>query len=154
MTRNILTKARCDDMTQLTLAIAKSITEAAFEHAQKSGMNPLTIAVLDAGGHLVCLQRSDNSSVLRPQIAISKAATALALGSSSRKVGDLAAERPAFFEALGQMSQHVLTPVAGGVIMEDSEGHAIGTIGVTGDTSDNDEECAIVGIRSAGLVPR
>lgn len=58
-------------------------------HSSELGLKPLSVAVLDAGGHLQALQRQDGASILRPQIAIAKASGALALGVSSRKIGEI-----------------------------------------------------------------
>ncbi|WP_460988105.1 heme-binding protein [Sphingobium sp. TomTYG75] len=70
------------------------------------GLKPLSIAVLDAGWHLLAFQRQDRASKLRPQIACAKAAGALGLGVSSRKIGDMAAERPTFIASLGPIAPH------------------------------------------------
>ena len=107
--------------------------------------------MLDAGGHLIAFQRQDGASILRLQIAAGKAAGALALGVSSRKVGEMAADRPAFVGALTAMAPFAVTPAAGGVIVVGPDDHPIGAVGVTGDTSDNDEACALAGITAAGL---
>lgn len=138
-------------MTTITLDQAAAIVAAAFAHGSTAGFKPLTVAVLDAGGHLVALHRQDGSSTLRPQIAIGKAAGALALGISSRKIAEIAAERPSFVAALGPIASAGVVPAAGGVIIVGADGGAIGAVGVTGDTSDNDEACALAGIAAAGL---
>ena len=138
-------------MTHLTLDIAHRIIEGAFARGSELNLKPLTVAVLDAGGHLLALQRQDGSSNLRPEIAIGKASGALALGVSSRKIGEMAIERPTFIGALGPIAQRGVIPAAGGLIIVDKEGGAIGAVGVTGDLSDNDELCALAGI-AAGQV--
>ncbi len=107
--------------------------------------------MLDAGGHLIAFQRQDGTSTLRPQIATAKASGALALGISSRKIADMAAERPSFVASLGPIASHGVLPAAGGVIVVGADGRAIGAVGVTGDTSDNDELCALAGISAAAL---
>lgn len=135
----------------MTLDHADTIIAAAFAKSRELKLKPLSVAVLDAGGHLIAFRRQDNASTLRPQIAIGKAAGALALGVSSRAIGAMAAERPAFIASLGTISPHGVIPAAGGVIVVDAEGRAIGAVGVTGDTSDHDEECALAGIAAAGL---
>lgn len=134
----------------VTLTQAAAIIEAAFADGAARGLKPLTVAVLDAGGHLVALQRQDGSSTLRPQIAIAKAAGALALGVSSRRIGEMAAERPTFIAAVSALSPQGIVPAAGGVLIADG----LGAVGVTGDTSDNDEACALAGLAAAGLSPR
>jgi uncharacterized protein GlcG (DUF336 family) len=135
----------------MTLDQAQTIVAAALAGGRELGFKPLTVAVLDAGGHLVAFARSDASSTLRPQIAIGKASGALALGVSSRKVAERAAERPSFVASLGPISAAGIIPAAGGVIVRDGEGRTIGAVGVTGDLSDNDETCALAGIEAAGL---
>jgi len=137
-------------VARITLAQANTILAAAFDKGHELGLKPLTVAVLDAGGHLIALGRQDGASTLRPQIAMAKAGGALALGVSSRKIGDMAAERPSFVAALGPIAPSGLLPAAGGVIVVDAEG-PIGAVGITGDTSDNDELCALAGIAAAAL---
>ncbi len=138
-------------MTTITLEHANAIITAALTKGAELGLKPLTVAILDPGGHLIALQRQDRASTLRPQIATAKASGALALGISSRKIGDMAAERPTFVASLGPISAHGVVPAAGGVIVVDSNGTPIGAVGITGDTSDNDEACALAGIAAAGL---
>lgn len=138
-------------MTLITLAQSKALVEAALQHGAKLGLKPLSVAVLDAGGHLIAFERQDGASTLRPQIAIAKAGGALALGVSSRKIGEMAAERPTFIAALGPISASGVVPAAGGVIVVDEAGIAIGAVGITGDTSDNDEACALAAVAAAGL---
>ncbi|MGD9810858.1 MAG: heme-binding protein, partial [Sphingobium sp.] len=94
--------------------------------------------------------RQDGSSNLRPQLAIGKASTALALGMASRKIGEMAAERPSFVAALGSLAPDGIIPAAGGMLILNG-GEKVGAVGITGDTSDNDEACAIAGIEAAGL---
>jgi uncharacterized protein GlcG (DUF336 family) len=138
----------------LSVNQANSIIAGALERASTLKLKPLSVAVLDAGGHLIAFQRQDGSSNMRPQIAIGKAAGALALGVSSRKIGDMAAERPTFVNAVASLAPGGLIPAAGGVIVEGSDRTVIGAVGVTGDTSDNDELCAIAGVTAAGLTHR
>lgn len=138
-------------MSRITLAQANSIITAAFTHGQTLKLKPLSVAVLDAGGHLIAFQRQDGGSNLRPQIATAKASGALALGVSSRKIAEMAAERPTFIASLGPIAQAGIVPAAGGVIVLGADGAIIGAVGITGDTSDNDEACALAGIAAAGL---
>lgn len=135
----------------MTLDQASAIVAAAFAAGAETGLKPLSVAVLDPGGHLIAFQRQDGASTLRPQIAVAKAAGALALGISSRKIADMAAERPSFVASLGPICPGGIVPAAGGVIVVDAGGATIGAVGVTGDTSDADERCALAGIAAAGL---
>lgn len=138
-------------MSRITLSQADAILAAAFARGGELGLKPLSVAVLDPGGHLIAFARGDGASTLRPQIACGKAGGALALGVSSRKVGDMAAERPTFVASLAPIAPHGVIPAAGGVIVVDEAGSVLGAVGVTGDTSDNDEICALAGIEAAGL---
>lgn len=138
-------------MTRISLDQANAVIAAALDKGRELGLKPLSVAVLDAGGHLLAFQRQDGASTLRPQIACAKAGGALALGVSSRTIGDMAVQRPTFVASLGQIAPHGVVPAAGGVIVIDGEGLPIGAVGITGDTSDNDETCTLAGIAAAGL---
>lgn len=139
-------------MSSLTLDQANRIVTAALAKGRELGLKPLCIAVLDAGGHLVALQREDGSSNMRPQIAMGKASGALGLGISSRKIAEMAAERPTFVASLASLATQGVIPAAGGVLIA-ADGKLVGAVGITGDTSDNDEACALAGIAAAGLTP-
>ena len=138
-------------MSQITLSQANAIIAGALAKGADAGFKPLSVAVVDAGGHLIAFQRGDGASFARAQIATGKAAGALALGVSSRKLGAMAEERPWFVGAFAASAPHPVIPAAGGVIIVDASGASIGAVGVTGDTSDNDEIAALAGIAAAGL---
>jgi uncharacterized protein GlcG (DUF336 family) len=140
-------------MTSLTLDQANIIVTAAFAKGIDLQLKPLSVAVLDAGGHLIAFQRADGASTLRPQIATGKASGALALGISSRKIAEMAVDRPTFIASLGAIAQAGIIPAAGGLLVANASGAVIGAVGITGDTSDHDEACAIAGIEAAGLTP-
>jgi uncharacterized protein GlcG (DUF336 family) len=136
----------------LTLDQAATIIDTALAAARRAGMKPLCIVVLDAGGHMLALKRDERASFSRPQIATAKAGGCLGLGLGAREVARRAQERPAFYAALASILPQGLVPVAGGVLIRDAAGALLGAVGVTGDSSDNDEACAIAGIQAAGLV--
>ena len=138
----------------LTLQQANRIIETALAHGASLQAAPLCVAVLDAGGHLLALQRQEASSNLRPQIATAKAAGTLALGLPSRKIAEIAQANPAVIAALASLSSGGIVPSPGGVIVIDGSGVVVGAVGVTGDTPDNDEACAIAGVTRAGLAIR
>ena len=138
-------------MTEITLEQANIIIESAHKEGTKRNLAPLTIAILDAGGHLKSLSRADGASLMRPQIAIAKAWGAIGVGVSSRKLGQMGEERPMFMNALINIADQKLLPVPGGVLVRDADNKIIGSVGVTGDLSDEDEHCAITGIQAAGL---
>jgi uncharacterized protein GlcG (DUF336 family) len=138
-------------MSFITVDQANAIIAAVVAKGKEAGMKPLTVAVVDAGGSLICFQRSDGAPSLRPLVAIGKAAGAAGFGVSSRRLGEMAVDRPHFIGAIGHLAPQGLIPVAGGVNVVDDAGRLIGAVGVSGDTSDNDEVCALAGIAAAGL---
>jgi uncharacterized protein GlcG (DUF336 family) len=135
----------------VTLEQATRIIDLALAHGRAIACAPLTVAVLDAGGHLTALKREDGSSLLRPQIAMGKAWGALGMGFGSRTLGQRATNAPVFYNALFDVSGGRLVPGAGGVLIRDGGGGIIGAVGISGDTSDKDEDCAVAGIKGAGL---
>jgi uncharacterized protein GlcG (DUF336 family) len=138
----------------LTLAQAHTIVESALKKGRETGCAPLTVAVLDAGGHLKAFAREDESGILRPQIAIGKAWGALGMGLGSRAFAKRIAEQPgapSFFNALAAASEGRVVPVPGGVLIRDASRSIIGAVGISGDTSDKDEVCALAGIAASGL---
>lgn len=138
-------------MTRISLDKAQTIVSGALAEARELGLKPISVAVLDAGGHMIAFAREDGSSNLRPQIAAAKASGALALGVSSRTIGEMAVERPTFINAAAGLNPAGIVPAAGGVLVRGADGTVIGAVGVTGDTSDNDELAALAGIKAAGL---
>ena len=139
-------------MSNVTLAQASIIVDKALEHGRSLKLKPLTVAVLDAGGHLVALKREDNSSLLRPQIAEGKAWGVLGMGFGGREFARRAAAAPTFITAINVVSGGRIVPVPGGVLIRSSAGAIIGSVGISGDVSEQDEACAVHGIRAAGLV--
>jgi len=139
-------------MGALTLQVAVSLAGQAIAAGRTISAAPLAIAVLDGGGHLVTLQREDGASLLRPQIAIGKAWGAIALGKGSRLLALDAQQRPAFIAALNSLGQGSVVPAPGGVLIRDQAGQVLGALGISGDTSDIDEQCAIRAIEALGLM--
>jgi len=135
----------------ISLEQARTVISSARVKGREMDLNPLTVVVLDAGGHLVAMEREDGSGYGRPDIAGGKAAGALAMGTSSRALGDIAAERPQFMAALSSAWQGRVIPAAGGLLIRDGAGTLLGAVGVSGDLSDKDEEAAMAGIEAAGL---
>ena len=139
-------------MSSLDLKTAERIVDAALQHARSSGFAPLCVAVLDAGGHLITLKREDGASLLRPQIASGKARACLGMGFGGRELARRAAAAPMFFTALIGLAEGNMVAVPGGVLIRDAQGVLHGAIGISGDTSDNDEACALAGITAVHLV--
>jgi uncharacterized protein GlcG (DUF336 family) len=138
-------------MPSITLAQADAIADRALQAGREHQFKPLTVAILDAGGHLKVLKRADESSLLRPDIAIGKAWGVLGMGLGGRELARRAEKMPAFFTALHAMSDGRMVPVAGGALIRDGGGAIIGSIGISGDTSDNDEKCLVEAVKAQGL---
>ena len=138
-------------MGNLTLDQASTIIDAAIKKGRELGFLPLTVAVLDSGGHLVAFKREDESGILRPQVAIGKAWGSLGMGVPSRTLRDNLADRPSFVNSLSVASGGRFIPVPGGVLIYNQEQKIIGAVGISGDTSEKDEYCAIEGVKAAGL---
>jgi uncharacterized protein GlcG (DUF336 family) len=136
------------------LETAKSITAGVRAAGSDHGLKPLTVVVLDAGGHVVSVEREDGSSNNRFEIAFGKAYGALALGMGSRSLMARAEQQAYFISSAAAAIGGRLIPVPGGVLVRDAAGSVVGCVGVSGDTSDNDELAAMAGITSASLVPQ
>lgn len=137
-------------MSELKLEQAQTIVTTALAHARAGGMNPLAICVLDGRGALKAAGSEDGTSLNRMDIALGKAKGALALGMGSRSLFKRAKDQPFFIAAATSAIGGSLIPVPGGVLIRSGDGKVIGAVGISGDTSDNDEACAIAGITAAG----
>ncbi|HEV2042436.1 MAG TPA: heme-binding protein [Casimicrobiaceae bacterium] len=139
-------------MTALTLATASVIVDVALERGRSMDLKPLTVAVLDAGGHLVAFKREDSSGILRPQIAVGKAWGVLGMGIGGRDLAKRAETHPTFFAALSDASGGRIFPVPGGVLIRNERKEIIGSVGISGDLPQNDEACAVAGIEKTGML--
>jgi uncharacterized protein GlcG (DUF336 family) len=136
----------------LDLKTANHIVNHVIDAASKrNDLKPMTAVVVDAGGAVVAAQRQDGASPIRVDLAKGKAHGAVMMGLSSRKLGERAEQQAYFIQAMNALCNGSLVPVAGGVLVRDDSGAIIGAVGVTGDTSDNDEELAIAAIKATGL---
>ena len=140
-------------MSKINLEQANAIIGAALKRGAEIPCGPLTVSVLDDGGHLVAFQRQDNSAIMRYEIATGKAWGALGMGRSSGGLAKVGEQRPLFITSLMAASGGRMVPVAGGVLVRDGDGMVMGAVGISGDTSDNDEDAAVAGIKAAGLTP-
>ena len=139
-------------MPDLTLAQAQTLAIATLAEARTLSLKPLVVAVLDARGAYKVLLAEDGTSLRRAEIAHGKAYGALGMGLGSRAIAARAEQAPAFVAAVTHAFGGALIPVPGGVLLRDASGALLGAIGVSGDTSDNDEKAALAGITAAGLV--
>ncbi|MEM7337053.1 MAG: heme-binding protein [Actinomycetota bacterium] len=138
----------------ITLDQARTIVAAALAHGRENKMNPLCVAVLDAGGHLKAFEREDGVPNRRFDVAMGKAHGAISIGVSSRTLGEMAIDRPHFVNGLIGSVEGPLVPVPGGLIIADGSGAVVGAVGISGDSSDNDEAAALAGVAAAGLKPK
>jgi uncharacterized protein GlcG (DUF336 family) len=139
-------------MTALSLAQASDMVDAALSKARELKLRPLTVTVLDLGGHPIVVKREDGSGILRPQIAHAKAWGCLGTGHGGAAGARHATRDPAFFAALAAMSEGRVASSRGGVLIRDKEGNLLGSIGVSGDRPENDEACALAGVESLSLI--
>jgi uncharacterized protein GlcG (DUF336 family) len=138
-------------MSQLGLARASAIIDAALAEGRNRHLAPLAVAVLDAGGHVIASKREDGAGFVRLDIAYGKGWGALGMGFGTRELADRAAKSPVFVAALAVTSQGRMIPSPGGVLIADEDGQVLGAIGISGDNGDNDEACAMAGIATVGL---
>ncbi|MHC8314686.1 GlcG/HbpS family heme-binding protein [Pseudomonas sp. LB3P31] len=139
-------------MQQLDLLTATDLASRAIRIAREAGFKPMAAAVLDAAGNPLAMLRDEHASFLRPQIATGKARGCLGMGFGGRELARRAQAMPAFFDAINSLTGGGVIPVAGGVLIRNAEGKILGAIGISGDTSDNDERCALLAIDQCALV--
>jgi uncharacterized protein GlcG (DUF336 family) len=139
-------------MTALSLDQASDIVDAALGKARELDLRPLTVTILDPGGHPVVVKREDGCGILRPQIAHAKAWGCLGTGQGGAVGARHAARDPSFFAALAAISEGRIASSRGGALIRDKEGNLLGAIGISGDRPENDEACALAGIESVSLV--
>ncbi|WP_029352649.1 heme-binding protein [Bosea sp. 117] len=140
-------------MTTLSLAAAQTILSTALDHCRKGGFKPMAVVVLDGRGAIKVAAAEDGTSLKRGEVAHGKAYGALSLGMGSRSLFKRAKEQAFFISAVSHVVGGALVPVPGGVLIRDTEGAVIGAVGISGDTSENDEAAAAAGITAAGFVP-
>ena len=147
--------ARCfegNPMPDLTLTQAQTIVAAALAEARRLSLKPMVVAVLDARGAYKALAAEDGTSLKRAEIAHGKAHGALSLGMGSRAIAKRAAEQAYFVAAVTHVAGGALIPVPGGILIRDAAGALLGAVGLSGDTSDNDEAAGVAGISAAELM--
>ena len=138
-------------MSELSLERANKIVAAAIAAGRDKKLQLLAVAVLDERGALKSFGAEDGTSLKRGEIAIGKAAAALAFGMGTRSINKMAKDRPYFINAAAQAAGGPFIPVPGGVLIRNDKGVLLGAVGISGDVSDNDEAAAVAGIQAAGL---
>ncbi len=135
----------------ISLDQARVMVAEARKKGREMGLKPLSVAVLDAGGHLLAFEREDGASPGRFEIARGKAYGAVMLGMPGSAQMARAEQQAYFMAAVNGAYGGKVVPVPGGVLVKDASGAVLGAVGVTGDTSENDAEAAVAGIAAAGF---
>ncbi|MBA86441.1 GlcG/HbpS family heme-binding protein [Thalassobius sp. S69A] len=139
-------------MAGISLRKARGIIRKALDTGTAADMNPLSVVVLDAGGHVIAFERSDGAAPGRFAIAQGKAYGCVMLGMAGKAQMARAEAQAYFMTAVNGAYGGQVIPVPGGVLVRDKKGAILGAVGVTGDSSDNDALAAIAGIEGMGLV--
>lgn len=139
-------------MAEISLSKARTIIRKTLEAARAGEMKPLSVVVVDAGGHVIAFERSDGAPPGRFELARAKAYGAVMLGMGGTAQRDRAEAQAYFMAAANGIYGGKLAPVPGGILVRDKRGRVVGAVGVTGDTSENDRAVGLVGIEAAGLV--
>jgi len=139
-------------MAEITLRKARTIVRKALEKGRELELKPLSVVVLDAGGHVIAFEREDGASPGRFAIAHGKAYGSVMLGIAGTAQRDRAEAQAYFVQAMNGLFGGRFVPVPGGVLVRDKKGAVAGAVGVTGDTSENDAAAALAGIDAAGLL--
>jgi len=135
----------------ITLSQARQVVDASLAKGRELGLKPLSVVVLDTRGSVVAALSEDGCAQLRPKVAHGKANAAIGLGMGTRALMNRAEQQAYFVQAVNGVLGGDMVPVPGGVLIRTAEGELVGAVGISGDTSDNDEAAALAGIASAGL---
>ena len=139
-------------MATISLNRANKMIREAFARAKELELKPLAVCVYDSGGNLKAFQSQDGASNGRFAIASGKVRGALAVGTGSRWLQNQAAERAHFLAGVNSVVEGGVVPVPGAVIARNQRGDVVAAIGISGDSSDNDEACAVAAIEACNLV--
>ena len=135
----------------ISLSTAQTLIDAAFAKGQELGLKPLSVVVLDPRASMVAVMSQDGVSQMRARIAHGKANAAIAMGMGTRALMNRAEQQAYFVQAINGLAYGDFVPVPGGVLITDKDGTLLGAVGISGDTSDNDEAAAVSGIEAVGL---
>ena len=138
-------------MAEISVNRARTIIRKTLAKGKEMGLKPLSVVVLDAGGHVKAFEREDGAAPGRFAIAQGKAYGAVMLGMPGSAQMARAEQQHYFMTAVNGVYGGQVVPVPGGILVHDKRGNTIGAVGVTGDTSDNDLEAGMAGIEAAGL---
>lgn len=138
-------------MPDITLKKARTIIRKAMDAGKDANMKPLSVVVLDAGGHVIAFERGDGAPPGRFEIAQGKAYGCIMFGVGGTGLNEIVERAPTFMASAASAYGGKLLPVPGGILVRDQKGRVVGAVGVTGDTSENDLAVGLVGIEAAGF---
>ncbi len=133
----------------LTLDMAKKMADAC---EAKKNSNPewrkINVAIVDSGGNLVLFRRQTDAFMGSINIAISKAQSAARIPVPTRTIAEIVYGKDGKSGRNPGLVHAGVVAFAGGMPIRNSSGHMLGAIGVSGATSDQDEECAKAGLEA------
>ena len=135
----------------ITLSQSRTLIDAALSKGRALDLKPLSVVVLDPRAAMVAMMSEDGVSQMRARIAYGKANAAIGLGMGTRALMNRAEQQAYFIQAVNGVADGDMVPVPGGVLIQNADGVLLGAVGISGDTSDNDEAAAVAGIEATGL---
>lgn len=139
-------------MNDIGLEGARGVVDKVIAAAVDRGIKPVAVAFLDARGCLKAFAAQDGTALKRGDFAIAKALSAISMGMGSRSLEKRAREKPDFVSVTGQVLGAPFMVMRGGVLVRTVNGAVVGAVGVSGDSSDNDELVAMDGVWNAGFI--
>ena len=136
----------------ITLSQSRTLIDAALSKGRTLDLKPLSVVVLDPRAAMVAMMSEDGVSQMRARIAYGKANAAIGLGMGTRALMNRAEQQAYFIQAVNGVAGGDMVPVPGGVLIQNDDEVLLGAVGISGDTSDNDEAAAVAGIKAAGLI--
>jgi uncharacterized protein GlcG (DUF336 family) len=141
----------------MKLTDAKQLCEHVLTYGKEIDTNPLSVVVLDKGGHVLCAMRDENSGIMRYEVAYGKAWGALGMGFGTRTFAQMSESSDkfkSFVQALSSASQGKVIPTQGGVLVRNQAGELLGAVGVSGDSSERDEACILHAVKQLNWIPQ
>ena len=132
----------------LGLDAARELITLAQERGAEYG-KALTIAVVDAGGFLVLLERQDGARPMTPSIATSKAYSAAVMQRPTNMLKAWSESDPTFFTQVAGMGMYPIVATEGGVTIK-RDGELLGGLGVSGGRPEEDQAICEAALAAAG----
>ena len=133
----------------LSLSAAKVMADACEADQNKSGYNPVNIAIVDTGNDLILFRRQNDAYLLSIDIAIKKANSSAGIPVPTRIIEELVYGKDKSGGVIpGLAFSKDLVAFAGGLPIRTKSGVLLGAIGVSGASADEDEQCAAAAIKA------